>query len=275
MLRGGANGGVIILGGLEPPDGGSVPAAPPAVPPAAPPDDSSTSVPSAVPPAAPPSSGPRQRWRLYLRLPATQLPGEFPAGAGAWASLLERSGLPPAAQLPLGIAGEREIVDVVLAAHLPAAEVRERVRAGLPPPVELVDLHDVWVGAPSASAALVAADYRVEVAGVSPLALRVAADALLAVSTLPRERRREKKMQTIDLRPLIISLSVAAVLPPAGAGADAATAVLRTRLRHRPDVVGRPEDVVAALAEPPAPPLGGEVRVLRIVRERLLTRDDA
>ena len=257
-----------------------------AVPPAVSPDDLSTSAPPDVPPAAPPSSGPRQRWRLYLRLPATQLPGELPAGAGAWASLLERSGLPlagepgrgrvaPAAQLPLGIAGEREIVDVVLAGRLPATEVRERVRAGLPPPVELVDLHDVWVGAPSASAALVAADYRVEVAGVSPLGLRVAAEALLAVSTLPRERRREKKTQTIDLRPLIISLSVAGVLPPAGADADAATAVLRTRLRHRPDTVGRPEDVVAALAEPPAPPLGGEIRVLRIVRERLLTRDDA
>ena len=260
-----------------PPDDRSSPAAPPAVPPA----DSSTSA-----PASQSASGLRQRWRLYLRLPAAQLPGELPSGAGAWASLLERCGLPlagepgrgrvvPAAQLPLGIAGEREIVDVVLAARLPAAEIRALVRAGLPPPVELVDLHDVWVGAPSASAALVAADYRVEVAGVSPLGLRVAAEALLAVSTLPRERRREKKTQTFDLRPLIISLSVAAVLPPAGAGGDAPTAVLETRLRHRPDAVGRPEDVVAALAAPPAPPLGGEIRVLRIVRERLLTGDDA
>ena len=264
-----------------PPDAGSVPGAPPAVPLSAPPADSSTSA-----PVESPSSSPRQRWRLYLRLPAVHVPGELPAGAGAWASLLERSGLPlagepgrgravPAAQLPLGIAGEREIVDVVLAARLPAAEVRERVRAGLPPLVELVDLHDVWVGAPSASAALAAADYRVEVAGVSPLGLRVAAEALLAVATLPRQRRREKKTQTFDLRPLIVSLSVAAVLPPAGAGADAPTALLRTRLRHRPDAVGRPEDVVSALAEPPAPPLDGEVRVLRIVRERLLTRDDA
>jgi len=241
---------------------------------------------SASAPVAPPSSGPRQRWRLYLRLPAVQGPGELPAGAGAWASLLERSGLPlagepgrgrvvPAAQLPLGIAGEREIVDMLLAARLPVAEVRARVRAGLSPPIELVDLHDVWVGAPSASAALVAADYRVEVAGVSPLGLRVAAEALLAVSTLPRERRREKKTQTFDLRPLIVSLAVAAVLPPAGAGVDAPTAVLLTRLRHRPEAVGRPEDLIAALSEPPASPLGGDIRVLRIVRERLLTRDEA
>jgi len=213
------------------------------------------------------------------------VPGELPAGAGAWAALREQGGLPlvggpgrgrvvPAAQLPLAIAGEREIVDVFLAARLPAVEVRERVRAGLPPRVELVDLHDVWVGAPSASAALVAADYRVEVAGASAFGLRVAAEALLTASTLPRERRREKKTQVFDLRPLIISLSVAAVPPSAGAGAEAPTAVLRTRLRHRPDAVGRPEDVVAALTEPPAPSLGGELRVLRIVRERLLTGEE-
>jgi radical SAM-linked protein len=219
-------------------------------------------------------------------LPAAHLPGELPAGAGAWAAVLERGGLPlaqepsrgrvvPAAQLPLGIAGGREIVDMVLSTRLPAAEVRELVRAALPPPVELADLHDVWVGAQSASAALVAADYRVEVAGVSPLALRVAAEALLAASSLPRERRREKKTQAFDLRPLIVSLSVEAVLPPTGVATDALTAVLRTRLRHRPDAAGRPEDVVAALASPPAPPLGGEIRVLRIVRERLLTGDEA
>lgn len=234
----------------------------------------------------PSTNGPRQRWRLYLRLPAALLPGELPAGAGAWASLLERSGLPvagepgrsrvvPAAQLPLGIAGQREIVDVVLAARLPLVDVRDRIRAGLPPHIELVDLHDVWVGAPSASAALFAADYRVEVAGASPLELRVAIEALLAASTLPRERRREKKTQAFDLRPLIVSLSVAAALPPAGIVHDAPSAILQARLRHRPDAVGRPEDVIAALGEPPAPPLDGEIRVLRIVRERLLADDDA
>jgi hypothetical protein len=39
--------------------------------------------------------------------------------------------------------------------------------------------------------------------------------------------------------------------------------------------VGRPEDVVSALGEPPAPPLGGELLVLGIVRERLLLTGDA
>jgi radical SAM-linked protein len=236
-------------------------------------------------PAGRPPNLPRQRWRLYLRLPAVHLPGELPAGAGAWASLLERCGLPlagepgrgrvaPAAQLPLGFVGEREILDVYLTARLPLAEVRERIRAGLPTSVDLIDLHDVWVGAPSASAAVVAADYRVELSGVQAPVVRLAAESLLAVAALPRERHREKKTQAFDLRPLIVSLSVGAVIPPAGAAADAPTALLRVRLRHRPDAVGRPEDVVAALGEPPAPPLGGEIRVLGIVRERLLLSGD-
>jgi radical SAM-linked protein len=231
-------------------------------------------------------SGPRQRWRLYLRLPAAAEAGQHPAGAGAWASLLERGGLPLAtepakgrvvlaAQLPLGIAGEREILDVILSSCLPVVDVRERVRAGLPPDVQLVDLHDVWVGAPSASAAVLAADYRLEVAGVASPALQVAAEALLAASSLPCERRREKKTQAFDLRPLIVSIAVTAAVPPAGAGSEGQTAMLRTRLRHRPDAVGRPEDLVGALTAPPSPPLGGDLRVLGIVRERLLTGDDA
>jgi radical SAM-linked protein len=180
-----------------------------------------------------------------------------------------------AAQLPLGIAGEREILDVVLSTRLPVVDVRALVRAGLPPGVQLTDLHDVWVGAPSASAVVVSADYRIQVAGVASPALQLAAEALLAASSLPCERRREKKTQAFDLRPLILSIAVTAALPPAGAGSEGQTALLRTRLRHRPDAVGRAEDLVAALTAPPAPPLGGDLRVLGIVRERLLTGDDA
>jgi hypothetical protein len=203
-------------------------------------------------------------------------PGSLPSGAGAWAALLDGCGLPlagdpgrgrvaPAAQLPLGFVGEREILDVILGARLTLVEVRDRIRSRL---------HDVWVGAPSASAAVVAADYRVLLAGVPAPVVRLAAESILAASTLPRVRHREKKTQSFDLRPLILALTVSAAVPPAGVAPDAPTTLLRVRLRHRPDAVGRPEDVVAALGEPPAPPLGGEVRVLGIVRERLLLAGD-
>jgi hypothetical protein len=46
------------------------------------------------------------------------------------------------------------------------------------------------------------------------------------------------------------------------------------RLRHRPDAVGRPEEVVAALAGPPAAPLPSVLLVRSVVRERLVLVGD-
>jgi len=228
------------------------------------------------PPIAP--SLPRQRWRLYVAQPAAATPSEQAGGARGWGAILVSAGLPiagesasrgrvvPAAPLPLGIAGEREVVDVVLAERLPVASVREAVRSALPSGWSLVGIHDVWLGAPAAPAAVIAADYRVVVAGSSRIRLEAAARALLAAATLPRERRREKRTTAYDLRPLLVALGTRA------AGATGVT--LWMRLRHGPDAVGRPEEVVAALGEPPAPPLEAPPEVVEIVRERLVMADD-
>ena len=107
-------------------------------------------------------------------------------------------------------------------------------------------LHDVWVGPPSAPAAVLAADYRVLLAGPPRWAVEGAVLALLAAAALPRERRREKKTAAYDLRPLILGLEVRA--------SDESGVTLAMRLRHAADAVGRPEEVVAALGEPPAAP---------------------
>jgi radical SAM-linked protein len=172
----------------------------------------------------------------------------------------------PAAPLPLGIAGEREVVDVYLAERLPAAAMRQAVVPALPAGWRLVDLHDVWVGAPAPPAAVVAADYRVEVAAPPRAALEVAAGELLAAASLIRERRREKRTTVYDLRPLLLRLEVR--------GGVASSTVVSLRLRHDQDAVGRPEEVLAALAEPPAPPLSTPLAVVAIVRERLVMLDD-
>jgi radical SAM-linked protein len=225
------------------------------------------------------SAAPRQRWRLYVALPAAASPGEQAGGARGWAAILAATGLPiagesgsrarvvPAAPLPLGIAGEREIVDVVLAERLPVATVRDAVASALPSGWALVGLHDVWLGAPAAPAAVIAADYRVLVAGPSRVRVDAAARELLAATTLPRERRREKRVTAYDLRPLLIALETRA--------AGAAGVALWMRLRHGPEAVGRPEEVIAALGEPPAPPLEASPEVAQIVRERLVLTDDA
>lgn len=191
--------------------------------------------------------------------------------------LLSSSGLPvagegigksrvaPAAPLPLGVAGEREVVDLYLAERQPASAVRAAVTAVLPAGASLVDLHDVWLGAPSAPAAVVAADYRVLLAGPPRWAVEGAVQALLSAATLPRERRREKKTSAYDLRPLILRLEVRA--------SDGSGVTLAMRLRHAPDAVGRPEEVVAALGEPPAS-LGEAPTVRSTVRERIVMADD-
>ena len=223
----------------------------------------------------------RQRWRLVLRVPASSFPGERPSSARGWSDSLLAGGLPlalagsgrqprvtPAAALPLGISGEREIVDVYLAERLPVAEVRARLEAALPSDVTLVDLHDVWLGAPAAPATVRAADYRVEAAGaagtaVAEAAVVAAAARLLAASSLPRERRREKRTTSYDLRPLLDRLEVSA-WDDGAPGGRAGT--LRMRLRHGPEAVGRPEEVLAALDEA----IGSRLEARSIVRERVV-----
>ncbi len=217
----------------------------------------------------------RQRWRLVLRVPAASLPGERPSGVGAWSDSLVMAGLPlaiaggrgprvsAAAPLPLGIRGEREIVDVYLAERLPIADVRARLEAGLPAGVTLLDLHDVWLGGPAAPAAVRAADYRIEAAGAAGAVIGAAVARLLAAASLPRERPREKRTVRYDLRPLIEQLEVRAwqdATPGGPAG------VLGMRLRHGPEATGRPEEVLAALADEAGTPLDART----IVRERLV-----
>ncbi len=199
-------------------------------------------------------------------------------GAPGWATILGPAGLPLAGQggtrvrvaqaapLPLGIAGEREVVDVYLADRRTVAQVREAVVGALPPGWLLVDLHDVWVGAPTSAASVVAADYRVLVAGETRWALEGAALALLAAASLPRERRRDTRTTAYDLRPLLLDLRVRS------GGGEGMT--LGMRLRHAPDGVGRPEDVVAALGEPPASPVPSSLVVRAMVRERLVMAGD-
>ncbi len=228
-------------------------------------------------PRAPAELGtPRQRLRLTLRVPASTAPGDRPSGARAWSDALVRAGLPvaiapgsghprvtPAAALPLGISGEREIVDVLLAERLPVAEVRTRLTPVLPSDVELVSIHDVWLGAPAAPAAVRAAEYRMEASGATGAAVRAAVAGMLAARSLPRERQREKRATSYDLRPLLHRLEVGRWDDDASGGP---AGVLWMRLRHGPEAAGRPDEVLAALALAAGCRLEGR----SIVRERVI-----
>jgi radical SAM-linked protein len=218
----------------------------------------------------------RQRWRLtfardeesrYLsHLDAVHLwerafrRGEIPLATSE--GFNPRPKLVFAAPLQLGMLAERDLADLFLAERLTSPEMRRRLAAGMPSGYRVVDLHDVWIGAPALAPQLAAADYRVTLFNVKQADLAAAAAKLLAAEELPRQRHREKRTISYDLRPLLLDIQVRAPDPaliaeyaarPAEAGGDAEAGVdaadLWLRLRHSQDGgSGRVEEVIAALA---------------------------
>jgi radical SAM-linked protein len=218
---------------------------------------------------------PRQRWRLVVARDASAQ-GAQREVAEAWTASIETSGLPMArtdadrpkprisfgAPLPVGMAAEGELIDIVLGERWPAWRVREALEGRLPPGWRLVELIDVWLAGPPLAGRVAAADYRIELAGqADPAALARAAAELLAAHRLPRERMKGAGTVTYDLRPLLIDVAVAPGPP----------VVVTTRTRFHPELgTGRPEEVLAALGDE----LGETIEPLSIVRERLVLVDD-
>jgi radical SAM-linked protein len=242
----------------------------------------------------------RQRWRLvFARGEEARFLSHLDA-AHAWERSLRRGEVPVAASegftprprfifaapLPLGMLAEHDLADLFLAERLSRPELRELLIAGLPRGYRLLDLYDVWVGAPAVATQLAAADYRLTLLGVDADRLGDAVRQLLAADELRREKRREKKTTAYDLRPLVLDLRA----QPADE-AGLAAAGLWMRLRHSQDRgSGRAEEVVAALAEnlgmaaasapgsaespgdelaKPATPSGPVLEIVRPIRERL------
>ncbi len=196
--------------------------------------------------------------------------------ADAWVSALEAAGLPVAwtdgarsrqriafgAPLPVGMAADAELIDVMLTERWPAWRLREALDERLPPGWRLVDVHDVWLAGPPLAGRVAAADYRAALSGDVPLeGLRAAAADLLAATRVPRRRVKGTQDVEYDLRPLLIDVAIEAGPPPA--------VITRTRF-HAELGTGRPEEVVAALAER----LGQPLEVSDIVRERLILAED-
>ena len=217
----------------------------------------------------------RQRWRLVL---ARDAGPEAVAGRElvvAWDDAIDATGLPihrPAgrsrariafgAPVPAAMALERDLADLVLTEFVPRWRVREALDGRLPGGWRLVDLYDVWPGAPALAGQVVAADYRFELEGQDPGAVKKAVAGLLGSDRLPRERRKGTDTVEYDLRPLLADVMIASAGPPV---------VVRARTRFDPVLgTGRPEEVVAALGDR----LGVALEPRSIVRERVLLADD-
>jgi radical SAM-linked protein len=235
---------------------------------------------------------PRQRWRLAFRRSAEAPALTHREIVDPWLERLAcrlplprpegrpRPALSFAAPLPLGMPVERDLADLVLADRLPIHFVRERVATSLPEGIEVVDLHDVWLGAPPLAASLAAADYRLIVtpnadsrgsSGATAdrrdalqATLERAADDLLRARTLPRERTRGSSRVSYDLRPLVSAIRV-------DRGAPDGPLIIRVRTRFHPERgAGRPQEVLAALGER----ISRRLDAAEIVRERVILADD-
>jgi hypothetical protein len=218
---------------------------------------------------------PRQRWRLVLSREAGPTAFTGRDLIAAWEVALDACGLPVhrpigkgrsrialGAPVPAAIALEHELADVVLTEFCPAWVVREALAARVPEGWRLVDLHDVWLGAPALAGQVAAADYRIELGQAEPEALARAAAAVLASPRLPRERTKGGAVVAYDLRPLLVEVAVAGAGPPL---------VVRARTRFDPALgTGRPEEVVAALGDV----VGQDLTISNIVRERLILADE-
>jgi hypothetical protein len=167
------------------------------------------------------------------------------------------------APLAAGLEGRAELLDLWLTERLPLWRLRVALEPGMPADHWLVSAEDVWLGAPPLPGRVAGAEYLVELEDPhDPAALSAACARLRDARTIPRVREKAGVAKPYDLRPLLLDVA------PADAGTGAA---VRARTRIHPELgSGRPEEVVAAIAEE----LGEAMTIARTIRERLLLAED-
>lgn len=160
-----------------------------------------------------------------------------------------------AAALPVGVVGEREVVDVFLSERVSPAAFMKAAAAQAPPGLEILSVEEVGLGLPSLQSEMRWAEYEVEMPsdGRTPEEAREAIERFLAAESIPWEHQREKQTKRYDIRAVVQDLRL--LDSPPG------RIRLWMRLRHDQEVAGRAEQVAAALGLPEPE---------RIVRTRLV-----
>jgi hypothetical protein len=205
---------------------------------------------------------------------------------------------------------ERELADVGFTVRVTLVAARAALSNTLPVGYELVDLHDVWAGAPTVASLVVAGDYRVIAAasadatpGDALASLEAVSRAIVQTLDAPRlERARDKGggRAIVDIRPQIISLGAepprpqdrddpvqaeferawgerareerAPAVPTPARSIAGPFVALRMRLRLGGDgAAGRPEEVVEVVGER----VGRPLTPVSIIRERVILAGEA
>jgi radical SAM-linked protein len=142
-----------------------------------------------------------------------------------------------AAPLPVGYAGEHELLEFYLDAPVEPAELTVDLASQLPQGLEILQVQEVPLQGPALPARVAAADYVVLFAA-PPADLSQRVEQLLAAAGLPFTRVRQAKETRFDLRPRILSAQVS-------------DGSLTLRLTYGPEGAARPDDVVSALGMQP------------------------
>ncbi|MGQ9500705.1 MAG: TIGR03936 family radical SAM-associated protein [Anaerolineae bacterium] len=163
-----------------------------------------------------------------------------------------------ASALPLGYIGCAEVMDVILEEAIEAAELVRRLQAVAPVGLRIIEAHPVPLQAPALQVQLRQAEYCVYLSPSLPceeIARRIA--EFLSTTHFVQERMRQRRRETIDLRPLVDALRLERC--------DDGAAELWMRLSQSAQCSVRPETVLEALglAEIPS----------RIERTRLIFQE--
>jgi hypothetical protein len=208
-----------------------------------------------------------QRWRIVYCRDAGACDLVQRAEQEAWEAAVLAADLPVARDgrgrprlsfgvpLPAGLTALAEPLELPLTRTLRRHEVRGALEPVVPEHHALVDVHDVWMGAPALAGRVVAVDYVVTLEPRPDERVLAAACArLLGQPRIDRVRQRSDRAVAYDLRPFLLDLR-----PEAGG--------VRMRLSADPSAgVGRPDEVVAALADVTGLPLA----MAAGVRERVV-----
>ena len=145
-----------------------------------------------------------------------------------------------ASALSVGVAGEREIMDVALTQEVSEDWFKQELSRALPPDLPVKEVYAVTDQHPAPMAQLAAAGYRVHMTGEDAAKLADAIPQLLARTEIPAMRKSKSGLKPCDIRPMIYHLS-------AEKTADGVTFQMQLALREQSTC--KPDLLLNALAE--------------------------
>ncbi len=164
--------------------------------------------------------------------------------AGVWLAYSE--GFTPhpkvslAAPLPLGVTSEAELMEILLRKRLSPYFFIQAVRKQLPSGLDILEVQQVPLIAPSLQSRLRFIEYKVEVnSSKNPKEMQAAIARLLHTESLPWQHMRDTGPRQYDLRKLIADLWLI--------DWQDTKCTIGMRLRSDSRGTGRPEQVIAAL----------------------------